>query len=149
MGSFYGTITAGTIVNADLADAAAIVATKVQHQYSPLFAQANSAAASDTGRVLHVVKGATGTIVAFRAGSIVAAIGAATVTVDLKKNGTTVLSAVITLDSGNTAYIVEEGTISVPAVVAGDVLTLVIVATAGGGTLPTGLFAQVVIREDA
>jgi hypothetical protein len=149
MGSFYGTITPGTVVNADLADAAAITATKLQHQYSPVFAQANSDAESDTGRVLHVVKGATGTIVAFRAGSIVAATGNATVTIDLKNNGTSVLSGVITLDSNNTAYVVEEGTIAIPAVAAGDVLTLVIVATAGTGTLPTGLFAQAVIREDA
>ena len=148
MGSFYGSLTPGTVNDADLAASANLDATKMRHQYCPVFAQANSAAASDTGRVIHVVKGTTGTLVAFRAGSIVAATGNATVTVDLKKNGTTMLSAVITLDSGNTAYVLEEGTLSVTAVVAGDVLTLVIVATVGTGTLPTGLFAEVVVRED-
>ena len=149
MGSFYGSLTPGTVQDADLAASANLDPTKMRHQYCPVFAQANSAAASDTGRVIHVVKGTTGTVVAFRAGSIVAATGNATVTIDLKKNGTTMLSAVITLDSGNTAYILEEGTLSVTAVVAGDVLTLVIVATVGTGALPTGLFAEAVVREDA
>jgi len=149
MGSFYGSVTPGTIQDADIAASANLDPTKMRHQYCSVFAQANSAAASDTGRVIHVVKGATGTVVAFRAGSIVAATGNATVTVDLKKNGTTMLSAVITLDSSNVAYILEEGTLSVTAVVAGDVLTLVIVATVGTGALPTGLFAEVVVREDA
>ena len=149
MGSFYGSLTPGTVQDADLAGSANLDPTKMRHQYCAVFAQANSAAASDTGRVIHVVKGATGTVVAFRAGSIVAATGNATVTVDLKKNGTTMLSAVITLDSSNTAYVLEEATLSVTAVVAGDVLTLVIVATVGTGALPTGLFAEVVVREDA
>ena len=149
MGSFYGSLTPGTVQDADLAASANLDPTKMRHQYCPVFAQANSAAASDTGRVIHVVKGTTGTVVAFRAGSIVAATGNATVTIDLKKNGTTVLAAVITLDNANTAYTLEEGTLSVTAVAAGDVLTLVIVATVGTGALPTGLFAEVVVREDA
>ena len=148
MAEIYGNIGSGVIVDSHVAAGANISALKMQHQYAPLFAQANSAAASDTGRVIHVVKGATGTIVAFRAGSIVAATGNATVTIDLKKNGTTCLSAVITLDNANTAYVLEEGTLSVTALVAGDVLTLVIVATVGTGALPTGLFAEVVVREE-
>jgi hypothetical protein len=149
MAYVYGTITPGSVVDADLSASANLSATKMQHQYCPLFAQANSAAASDTGRVIHVVKGATGTMVAFRAGSIVAATGNATVTIDLKKNGTTMLTAVITLDNANTAYIAEDAALSVTALAAGDVLTLVIVATVGTGVLPTGLFAEAILREDA
>lgn len=146
MGSFYGSITPGTILNADIAAGAGVVATKIQHQHELTFAQPNTAATAET-KVVHVVKGATGTIVAFRAGSIVAATSTGVATVNLKKNGTTVLSAVITLDNANTAYIVEEGTISVPALAAGDVLTVEVAVSST--VLPTGLFAQVVLREDA
>jgi hypothetical protein len=77
------------------------------------------------------------------------AVGGATVTVDVKKNGATVLSSVITLDSGNTARIMENGTLSGTTLAAGDFLEAVIVATAGGGTIPTGLLVQVIIDEDA
>jgi hypothetical protein len=40
-----------------------------------------------------------GTVVAFVAGAVVPNVGAATVTVNLLKNGTTVLSAVVTLNN--------------------------------------------------
>lgn len=138
---------AGSITNAAIAAAAGIVASKLQHEHRHVYSQPNTTATAET-RIVHVCQGATGTIKAFVAGSIVAALLGATVTVDLKKNGTTVLSAVITLDSGNTAYIVEAGTITVPGLVVGDVLTIVTTATAGGGTIPTGLFVALTVTED-
>lgn len=147
-----GTLQVTTFIppNASIGDGAVtsadpIMAEKVQHQYCPTFAQPNTTATSET-RVIHVARGA-GTIEAFDAGSIAACVGAATVTVNLKKNGTTVLSAVITLDSGNTTRVIEAGTVSVMSIAAGDVLEVVTVATAGGGTLATGVFARAVIRE--
>lgn len=142
------TLPDGGITNAMIAAATGIDATKVDHQHRGIFSQPNTTATSET-KIVHVCYGATGTVVAFKAGSIVANIGAATVTLDLKKNGATILSAVITLDSANTTYVVEAGTINSAALVAGDVLTVVTVATAGGGTLATGLFAAVTVNEDA
>lgn len=139
---------ANSIDNAAIETAAGILATKLQHQYKPTFSQ-NGTAGSVGAQVIHIVRGATGTLVRFRAGSIVANVGAATVTVDLKKNGTTMLSAVITLDSANTAYVPEDATLAASALVADDVLSVTIVATAGGGTLATGLFVEAEIREDA
>ncbi len=139
---------AGTITDASVAAAAGIVSEKLEQQYLPLFTQPNTTAAAET-RVIHVVRGTTGTIEAFRAGSIAANSGAAVVTVDLKKNGSSVLSSVITLDNANTARVAEDGTISSANVVAGDVLEVVITATAGGGTLATGVFAQACIQEKA
>jgi hypothetical protein len=68
------------------------------------------------------------------------------VTVDLRKNGTTVLSAVITLNNANTARVAVAGALSVTTLVAGDVLE-VVTATAGGGTLATGVFAIVTVNE--
>lgn len=138
----------GAIANAGVSASAGIVATKLQHQYAKVYAQPNSASTTVT-QAIHVCYGATGTIIAFEAGSIVAATGNATHTVDLKINGSSALSAVITLDSGNTARVVEAATITSADLVAGDLLEIVTVATVGSGALPTGFYCQAVIREDA
>lgn len=123
-----------------------ITADKLEHQYLPGWAQPNTTATAET-RAIHVARG-PGTIEGFRAGSIAKNVGDSTVTVDLRKNGTTVLSAVITLDSGNTNRVVEAGALSgSPTVVAGDVLEVVIAISAGTGTLATGVFCQAVVRE--
>jgi hypothetical protein len=91
-----------------------------------------------------------GTINSVKAGSIVAATGDSTVTIDVRKNGTTVLSGTIALDSANTARVVEAGTVdgAQDDVVADDWIEVVISVSAGTGTLPTGLFVQVEIDED-
>jgi len=135
-----------SITNASVKAAAGISATKLEHRFQRVLAQANTAAADET-RVVHVVYGATGAIVAFSAGSIAKAVGDAITTVDLKVNGSSVLSAVITLDSANTNRVAEAGTVTTPALVAGDVLEVVIDGTIGTGTLPTGVFAQVTLTE--
>ena len=139
---------AGSITNAMVAAGAAISSTKLEHQHRKDYAQPNAAAITET-KVVHTVIGTTGTIKAFKAGSIGIAVGNSTVTLDLKKNGTTCLSAVITLDVNNVARIVESGTLTVTTLVVGDVLEIVVVATIGTGTLPTGVFATVDLFEDA
>lgn len=99
---------------------------------------------------IHVVHGTTGGAIAIKAGSISACTGPATVTIDLKKNGTTVLTGVITLDNGNTARVMEAGTlVASPTNAAGDFYELVITATASSGTLGTGLMVAVWFYEDA
>jgi hypothetical protein len=141
---------AASITNTMIAPGASgsyILSTKVQQQWQKTYAQPNTTATTET-RVVHVVYGAAGTILGFRAGSIVANLTTATVTVDLKKNGVSVLTAVITLDNANTARVAEAGTLSTTALVAGDVLEVVITATAAGGTLATGVFCQVELTED-
>ncbi|HYE20964.1 MAG TPA: hypothetical protein VEA69_21135 [Tepidisphaeraceae bacterium] len=141
-------IPASTIVDADVSSSADIGQGKLEHQHSKHYSQAN-AAASDETRMIHVVYGASGTLLDFRAGSIAKAVGDSTVTVDLKKNGTTVLSAVITLDSGNTNRVAEAGTLNVTSLTNGDVLEVVIDATIGTGTLPTGVFCELRLKEKA
>lgn len=136
----------GCITDDAVVAAALLAYTKLQQMRVESGNQPNSAATTET-RTMAVVVGATGSILSFKAGSIAIAVGAATVTLDLKKNGTTVLSAPITLDTGNTARILESATISVPGLVVGDWLEVVITATAGGGTLPTGLFYQLAFYE--
>lgn len=134
----------GCITNDAVVAAAGIVATKLQIQYNKTYFKAGTAA-SETAPMHEAY--AAGTVIAVKAGSVAIAVGAATVVVDIKKNGTTILTGTFQLDNGNTAYVSEAGTISVASYVAGDVFTAVIVATAGGGTIPTGLWITLVLRE--
>lgn len=136
---------AGTIGDSQVAATAGISATKLTHDHIEKYSQPNTTATTET-RGLYVARN-SGTVVEVSAGSIAANVGAATVTVDLKKNGVSILSAVITLDNANTARVVEMGTISGASYVAGDFFEIVITATAGGGTLATGVYIQALFRE--
>ena len=104
-------IPAETLTDAGVSSSAGIGTAKLKHRYRANFNQPNTTATTET-RVVHVARVA-GTIRDFLAGSIVSCIGAATIVLDLKKNGTTVLSSTITLDSGNTARVAEAGTLNV------------------------------------
>lgn len=124
-----------------------IPADKTEQRVFPSYSQPNSAATTET-RTLFVARRA-GTLNEVIAGSIAAAIGDSTVTVDVRKNGTTVLNAVITLDSGNTARIIEAGSISGSgAFIQGDWFDVVITATVGTGTLPTGVFVELELDQN-
>jgi hypothetical protein len=121
------------------------------HRHNVCGGEASGSAGTSYTKAVHVAN-APGTVQSFAAGVLVAAAGAATYTLDLKKNGTTVLSAVITLDSANVINVVESGAIvssGVEDYVAGDVFTVVTVATAGGGTLPQGVYFRAVFDEEA
>lgn len=142
------TLPNSSVSNGQIVAGAGIEAEKLEHQHSITGNQPNTAATTET-RVIHNVFGATGDTLAFEAGSIVACVGGATVTLDVLKNGTTILTAPITLDNANTARVAEAGSISVASLVDGDVLEVVIVATVGGGTLATGLFYNLRLNEDA
>ncbi len=147
----YINLPAGSVSNNSVEAGAAMDADKLEHQHQPCYAQESDTTAAAEDFVLHVIRGATGQMMAFSAGCVVANIGAAVVTVDLHKNGSSMLTAAITIDSGDAAYAIVEGTID-PAkedLVVGDVLELVVTVAAGGGTLGKGVFAQAVIVEDA
>lgn len=138
---------AGSVANAAIASVADIDASKMEHQYELTLSGALGAAAATEARVIHVVYGATGAILAFRAGAVVAAGTSTTLSIDLKKNGTTVLSAPISLSNAQAAYQLASGTVAVPGLVSGDVLTAH--ATLSGSNAAQGWFCQVVLREDA
>lgn len=114
------------------------------------FKPRTTVAATDT-QMIYRVYGATAAVQSFVAGiSGTAAVGAATVTFDLKKNNVSILTGVVTIDNtvaqyGSVAGVLAAGALTL---VAGDVLEVVVTATAGGGTLPQGVFAEVVIYED-
>ncbi|MAH47562.1 hypothetical protein CMI37_17205 [Candidatus Pacearchaeota archaeon] len=139
----------GTVINADVSASAAIAATKMEHRHQVHYSQEVDTTAADEGRVIHVVYGSTGSIVAVEAGCVIANIGDSTVTVDLHNNGASILTAPISIDSGDAAYAIVAGSIDTAALADDDVLEVIIDATVGGGTLGKGLFVSVIISEDA
>ena len=143
------TIPDGTIVNADVNASADIAATKIEQQYIKTYSQESDTTAADEARVIHTVYGTTGTIVAFEVGCVVANVGESVVDFDLLNNGVSILTAAVTVDNGDAAYAIVEGTIDTATLADGDVLEVSIDATVGGGTLGKGAFASVVIQEDA
>ncbi len=138
---------AGSVGDTQVTATSPLGVDKTTHQINKTYSQAHGAVvADDTGSLIHIA-GNTGVVQSVKVAVRVIPIGAATVTVDLKKNGTTVLTGVVTIDNANVAYTAEGGVITTPGYVAGDFFEVVVDATAGGGTLPQGLGVEVVFRE--
>ncbi len=129
-------IKAGTNISAD----------KTQTRIYRSHSQPNTAATAET-RTLFIAR-KTGTVKEIRVGSIVAATGDSTTTVNVLKNGTTILSSSVVLNNANTARTSVAAAISSSALVAGDWLDVAITISAGTGTLPTGLFVQMEIDQN-
>lgn len=137
---------ANSVTNASVQVGAAVDGAKLGSILRKMYSQPNVAATSER-RVIYRAH-AAGTVLNFRAGSIAIAVGAATVTLDLKKNGVSILTVVITLDTANVAFVSEEATLTGGAPYAvGDVFDVTVTATAAGGTLPTGVYAEFVSNE--
>ena len=140
-----------TMIVTPATPSAAIQGQKVQHQYNRVvdLNGTSTATAATVRRTVHVAHGTAGTILGFHVGAVGAAVGGATVTVDLKKNGSSILTSTITLDNSAAAFALVAGSLSASTIAAGDVLEAQITAvSAGGGTLPTGVFCRLVTRED-
>lgn len=132
-----------------------IQASKCQQMWVETYAQESATQAAADTRVLHQVPGKTATILAFRGGCAVAPIAGNITTLDLRKNGTSILVAPITLAAVVTpptvptlAYTIYTADLSVAAAVKGDVLELVITITGAGGAYSKGTWGQVVLFED-
>ncbi len=138
-----------TIVDAMVNGAADIAASKLEHQHQISYAQESATDVADEARVLHAVYGTTGSVLAFECGVVVAAAGAATVDVDLLKNGVSILTAAIEINNATVIYTPKAGTIDTAAVVDGDVLEVSIDETIGGGTRPKGVWCSLILTEKA
>lgn len=104
--------------------------------------------ATDAGQLIYTYRPATnGVIKDVRAVSKTVCTVDATCTIDVLKDGVTVLVAAIVLDSGNAAYTPEAGTIDVSAIAQNECLEVTVTAAAGGGVLGTELLVQVEIEE--
>jgi hypothetical protein len=93
---------------------------------------------------------AAGTIKQICAATRVVAVDDATLVIDVKKNGTSVLSTTLTLDSGNVAYTPENASLdgTKTTLAAGDMITVDATAAAGSGTLPVDLVVMLSVDQD-
>lgn len=124
--------------------------TKLDHRHRAIYSQETGTVTYAETRAVHVVEGATGTVLGVTASPVVAATGDSTVTVDVKIKGDSVLASTITVDSGDAAYAAVAGSMSGSAsLVAGDVVLVFITVSAGTGTLPEGVIVSVDIDEKA
>lgn len=121
---------------------------KQRHRKQHTYRQSNGSAVVSDQQAVHVGYGANGSVVAVRAGIRTAAVGAATVTIDVKKNGTSILTGTISITSSQAAFALVAGSVATAAYVVGDVFEVIVTATAGGGTLPQGLFVDLIFDED-
>jgi hypothetical protein len=142
------TLATNSVYDATVVAAANIAASKLEHQYQPVIPISNHATGAAVMRLpAYNVRGATGTITRFAISASVPAAAAGSATVDLLKNGTSVLSAPIVLDDTVAANVDVVATISTPGLVVGDRLDVSVTAIAG--TPPKGVGAWLQIREKA
>ena len=118
----------------------------VSHRFEPRLAQAFGAAAVAERRVVHHANRAGG-LSSVSAGAVLPNVGAATYTVDVYKNGVTMLIAPLVVTSATVAYGSVTATLAVTTFAAGDVIEVVLTVAAGGGTLAQGVFVKPVIYE--
>ena len=126
-----------------------ISALKVEKQYIVEHKQAG--AVVNKLEPVHVAFGATGELVSVEAGTIVLCTGTSTITIDVLKNGVTVLSAPLVLDSANTIRVLEAAGINPAAdsYVAEDWFDVQITIATPTGAVGQGLIVRLIFREAA
>ena len=121
----------------------AIQAAKVQRQHQKAYGQAGAVFAEQ--KVVHVVRGATYTLLEFLAFAGVPPAGADTVTVDLLRQGVSVLTAPIVLTSSVKAYTGKSATFQAITPAAGDIYEVKVTPS---GTSAQRVGARLTLRED-
>lgn len=148
----YVTLPNDAIVDAWVASDAAIAASKVVHNFAIRHSQNEAAVVADETVGVHVAR-AAGVLKSVEVVITKTAIsGDSTVTVDVKAGnaGTgyaTVLSAVATVDNSTALRTPVTPTITTEDYADGDSFIVVIDATVGTGTLPTGLVVTLFFEE--
>ena len=144
----------------DISNAAQIDGSKIIRQQAnsvEVYAQGASVA-SDVTKTILMVYGKVGTLIALEAAIFEAAVGDSTVTVDLQKSTAggafaSVLSSALSISSITAVRTpvsltsTSTPSISTTALVAGDILQIVVDATEGSGTLPLGLLVTLTYQE--
>uniref|UniRef100_A0A6H1ZW96 Uncharacterized protein n=1 Tax=viral metagenome TaxID=1070528 RepID=A0A6H1ZW96_9ZZZZ len=137
----YASLPAGFVTNAMVQASAGIEAEKLESYQVSVHAQAGTCVTET--KVLAIIRGATGLSLGVEATNAVACSGSSTVTCDVKKNGASILSAAITLNSSSSTTVPVEGTVGTTALVDGDIITSVITANQSGtDALASGVAVQ-------
>lgn len=138
---------AGTVVNESIASGAAIDADKMQHVYKPgtNFGFAIGATPTTREEIVYVASQA-GTFRGF--GCLLNETGSSTsITFDLKKNGVSVLSSVVTVTNALADRYVSAGVFSTTSFAADDVLSIAMAVSSSTGA--QGPFAFIEIEENS
>lgn len=149
------TYPAGSVTNASIVASAGIAASKVIHQFQ-VGGQlvAPGTVVDDMNQLLHVVYGATATIVRAEAFiTTVASSSGSTINVDLHKSTgggafATICSGTVTFTSTYSVRVPYALTLSNASLVDGDILQAVITTPNSSAALPQGLFLSVLLYED-
>lgn len=149
------TFQGGGLRDEDISASAAISATKLKPRRSADISIVDSGTAvAAASKMLHVVRGATGTLVGIEAAVATAATGAdRTVTVDLHKATgggafATVLSSTIGFTNSSTPRVPYAGVINSTSIVDGDVLLVVVTVAGSAGAQALGLVVSLHYDED-
>lgn len=140
------TLDSGSILNDAISSAAAIDADKMQHFYKPgtCFGFAIGATPTTREEIVFVASQA-GTVRAFNC--LLNDTGTSTsITFDLKKNGTTMLSAVETITHGDSDRSVQTPTLSVTTFAADDVISIAMAVSSSTGA--QGPYAWIELEEN-
>lgn len=144
----------GCVDDDTVAAGAGIDATKSTHQFSvdcELFDSTTTIA--NKTRLLHIVRGSTGTIVGFEAAVVTkATAGDKTVSVDLKKSTgggafATILTAPISFSDASSNLTAVAAAIASANLADGDLLCIVVTAAGSTGTQALGLLATLTMQE--
>lgn len=141
------TLPASCVVNATVAAGANIDPDKCVRRQQIVWSQPLATSAADGTHVIYVPT-YDAVIESVKVLAQGANVGNATVDVDIKDDTVSILSAAVQLDSSDSALAIVTGTITSPNVAAGSIVTLVVDATIGTGTLATGLTVIVTYREN-
>jgi hypothetical protein len=140
------TLEAGVVVNESIASSAAIDADKMQHTYKPgtNFGFAVGGTPTTREEIVFVASQA-GTIRGFNA--LLNDTGTSSnITFDLKKNGSTVLSGVVTITNATADRSVQAGSVSATTFAADDVLSIAMAVSSSTGA--QGPFAWIELEEN-
>ena len=149
MARFSGTLQldAGSVNNQEIASAAGIETSKLQHLYRAATGFGLAIGATPTTREEVVFVAETAGSVQQFAAMCNDSGTAASVTFDLKKNGTSILSSVVTITNATGDRVVVDGTLASTALAAGDVLSIALTVSTSTGM--QGPFAWVTIKENS
>ena len=139
----------GCIGDLQFNPSAPLDATKMKHRHARLLAQPFGVPAVAERRVVHRAR-AAGVVTSAYAGLTAPGTGNATVTVDVLRNGVSMLTSPVVLGSTVVAYnSLPAPLVASPVYAAGDVIEAVLTVAAGTGVLGQGAFVALVLTEGA
>lgn len=136
----------GAIGDENIESDAGIEATKLVHRFQPVLADTHTTTTVAERKIVHLVQGTSATLNQAFAG-VTTATSAGTVSVDIWKNGSTILTSTMSITSSLAAFSLLNAAIANQDLVQNDVLEVVV--TVSGSPTSAGLFVELQIDETA